>query len=157
MPPDISARDYCSAPLWSESIQVPALQRTFERTALESKYLEIYWTSLLPHGHAFPPQAGHYSTTRWTGATQDLYHKDPFVHNALLANALSLTAQKTKDPSLMAQGWRLYGVSLQALARSLRAKNTQDWGRTLAASGLLASYEVGIAHTVLHALVQFIS
>lgn len=143
MLPHIPAPYYHSASLWSQSAQPHVLQRTLERTALESKYLEIFWTSLLPHGHAFPAQAGHYSTTRWTGATQDLYQEDSLVRNTLLANALSRVAQKNEDPSLMAQGWRLYGISLQTLAHLLRDRKIRDWGRTLAVSGLLASYEVG--------------
>lgn len=152
MPPHNGTRGYRPAFAWSRIAQPNTLQRSLERTALESNYLNIYWTSLLPHGHAFPPQAGHYSTTRWTDATQDLYHEDPLVRNALLANALSRVAQKTGDLSLMAQGWRLYGISLQTLAHLLRDRNMQDWGRTLAVSGLLASYEVRNACVILKVL-----
>lgn len=146
-PTHTSARDNLPARFRTRSPQPPLLKRSLESTALESKYLEIYWTSLLPHGQAFPPQAGRYSTTRWTDAIQDLYHEDPLVRTALLANAVSLMAQTTENPSLMAQGWRLYGFSLQATARSLTGGKLQGWGRALALSGLLASYEVVTACT----------
>ncbi|KAJ9607131.1 hypothetical protein H2200_008203 [Cladophialophora chaetospira] len=129
-----SVQDQISAPM--------LLEKSLERTAREVKYLEVYWTSLLPHGQAFPPQAARYSTTRWTSAIQDLYHKDPLVRVVLLANALTRTAQRIEDPSLMVQGRRLYGLSLQAVARSLLDKKRQDSGRILAASGLLTSYEL---------------
>lgn len=133
----ISERDQGSAPF---------LQKSLERTARESQFLEVYWTALLPHGHAFPPQAARYSTTSWTSAIQDLYHQDSLVRLVLLANALTLTAQRTEHPSLVVQGRRLYGMSLQAIARSLQDKKRPNWGRMLGASGLLASYEVAFTH-----------
>jgi hypothetical protein len=123
-------------------LSAPVLEKSLERTACESKYLEVYWTSLLPHGQAFPPQAAHYSTTSWTSAIQDLYHEDSLVRVILLANALTLTAQRTEHPSLIMQGRRLYGLSLQGMARSLLDKRQKNWGKILAACGLLTSYEV---------------
>lgn len=125
-----------------DRVSSPVLERSLERTACESRCLEAYWTCLLPHGQAFPSQAACYSTTKWTSAIQDLYHQDSLVRVVLLANALTLTAQRTKIPSLMVQGRRLYGLSLQMIARSLRDKNQRDWARILASSGLLAGYEV---------------
>ena len=129
-----SAHHQLLAPIWEKSL---------ERTARECQYLEVYWTSLLPHGQAFPPQAARYSTTSWTSAIQDLYYKDPLVRVVLLANALTLTAQHTNHLSLMMHGGRLYNLSLRLIARSLLDKRRQNTGGTLAASGLLASYEVG--------------
>lgn len=123
----------------------PVLRRSLEHSALEAKYLGFFWTSLLPYGQAFPSQAAQYSTTSWTSAVQDLYHKDPLVRLVLLANALTATAQRIKQQSLILQGRRLYGLSLQQVARSLADKKRQDWGKILAASGLLASYEVEVS------------
>lgn len=123
-------------------LSTPVLEKSLERTACESKYLELYWTSLLPHGQAFPPQAARYSTTSWTRAIQDLYNDDSLVRVVLLANALTLTAQRTESPSLIVKGRHFYGLSLQAMSRSLLDKKQLNWGRILAACGLLASYEV---------------
>ena len=132
-----------SQPRGSEHHQLlaPIWEKSLERTARECQYVEVYWTSLLPHGQAFPTQAAHYSTTSWTSAVQDLYHKDPLVRIVLLANALTLTAQLSKQPLLMVQGWRLYSMSLRLIARSLLDKRRQNTCGVLAASGLLASYE----------------
>lgn len=121
--------------------QTTVLVKSLERTARESQYLEVYWTSLLPHGQAFPPQAARYSTTSWTGAIQDLYHKDPLVRIVLLANALTLTAQQIKHPPLMVQGGRLYSMALRLIAQSLLDTQRHNVSGVLAASGLLASYE----------------
>lgn len=108
-----------------DQLSDPVLEKSLERTACESKYLEVYWTSLLPHGQAFPPQAARYSTTSWTSAIQDLYHEDPLVRVVLLANALTLTAQRTEPPALIVQGRLLYGLSLQD-------KKRRNCGRILA-------------------------
>lgn len=60
----------------------------------------------------------------------------------LLANALTLTGQRSGEPGLRQYGCRLYGSSLQAVARSLVDKKRRDWGGILAAFALLAAYEV---------------
>lgn len=142
-PPPLALLDTTRAHVSAQNQpSAPVLRRSLERTACESKYLELYWTSLLPHGQTFPPQAALYSTTSWTSAIQDLYHVDPLVRVVLLANALTLAAQRTESPSLIVQGSRLYSLSLQAMSRSLLDKKRRNWGRMLASCGLLASFEV---------------
>ncbi|KAI1322411.1 hypothetical protein F5Y16DRAFT_404513 [Xylariaceae sp. FL0255] len=123
-------------------ISSPVLHTSLERTAHETKCLEVYWTSLLPYGQAFPPQAASYSTTGWTGAIQELYQRNPLVRTVLLASGLTLTAQRTGCQSLMAQGRRLYGSSLQMMAYFLEHKKLRHWDSILAASGALAGYEL---------------
>lgn len=118
------------------------LHPSLERAAHESKSLELFWNCLLPHGKTFPAQAALFSTTSWTGAVHNLSCRNTLVRVALLANAFGLAGQLSGQPSLTVQGWRLYGWSLQAVARTLLDRGKSDWGETLAASGLLASYEV---------------
>ncbi|EXJ69487.1 uncharacterized protein A1O5_07523 [Cladophialophora psammophila CBS 110553] len=118
------------------------LERSLGRTALEIKYLDFYWTTLLPNGQPFTPRAARYSTTSWTGVVQDLGQRQGLVHLALLTNALGLLGQVSGQQSTIMQGWRLYGRSLQALAKSIPAKSQEAGDGLLAASGLLAAYEL---------------
>lgn len=119
-------------------------QKSFDRTARECKCLEVYWTSLLPHGQMFPSEAARYSTTSWTKAVQDIYRQDPLVRVVLLSNAFTLAAEHAQHEriSLDVQARRLYGLALQMMTQSLLHQKRQDFARLLAAAGLLASYEV---------------
>ncbi|KIW93483.1 uncharacterized protein Z519_06088 [Cladophialophora bantiana CBS 173.52] len=118
------------------------LERSLGCTALERKYLDFYWTTLLPNGQPFTPRAVRYSTTSWTGVVQDLGQRQGLVHLALLTNALGLLGQVSGQQPIIMQGWRLYGRSLQALAKSIPAKGQEGSDGLLAASGLLRAYEV---------------
>jgi hypothetical protein len=117
------------------------LERSLERGALESKYFDVYWTSLLPNGQIFSPQAARYSTAGWTGVVQDLCQRDDLVRLALLANALGLLGQHSGQQPIIMEGWRMYGRSLQVLAQSLPAMS-QGSDRVLTTSMLLAQYQV---------------
>lgn len=125
------------------------LERSLERVALESKYFEIYWDSLLPNGQAFTPLAAQYSTTSWIGVVQDLCQNDDAVRLALLTNALELVGQYVGQQAMIIEGWRMYGRSLQMLAKSLPASSQEGSDNLLAASGLLAAYEVRMGVSLL--------
>jgi hypothetical protein len=129
------------AVLLSQALPV-MLERSLECTALESKYFEVYWASLLPNGQAFTPQAAQYSTTGWMGVVQDLCQRDEAVRLALLTNALGVVGQHSGQQPMIVEGWRMYGRSLQMLAKSLPARSQEGSDKLLAASGLLAAYEV---------------
>ena len=118
------------------------LERSLERTAFESRYCELYWASLLPNGEAFSPRAARYSTAGWTGVVQDLSHRDDMVRLALLANALRLLGQHSGQESIMIEGCRMYGRSLQLLALSLPAAGPETRDKLLTTSLMLAQYEV---------------
>ncbi|OAP63364.1 hypothetical protein AYL99_02591 [Fonsecaea erecta] len=102
------------------------LEQSLGRPAVETKYLEFYWTALLPNGQPFPPRAARYSTTSWTGVVQDL----------------CLLGQVSGQQQITMLGWRLYGRSLQALAKSISANGHERNDGLLAASALLAGYEL---------------
>ncbi len=113
-----------------------------ERTALEHLCLNLYWTSLFPHGRSFPAEAALYSTTNWTSAAQSLSLTNSTVHLALLANALGVAGRQNNELAFTIQGLQLYSAAMQALARSLHISGHQNWGALLTASGLLAGHEV---------------
>jgi hypothetical protein len=118
------------------------LGRSLERTALELKYFEAYWASLLPNGEAFTPRAAQFSTTSWIGVVQDFCQWDDAVRFALLSNALELLGQHSGQHEMITEGWRMYGRSLHMLAKLLPARTPGGSDKLLAASGLLAAYEV---------------
>ncbi len=118
------------------------LEASLERTAVSARYLEIYWTSFLPHGQGFSPRAAQYSTTSWVGVVQDLCYRSDVVRFALLANALGLVGQQSGQASVIMEGWRMYGKSLHTVANALAAAQGAGTENLLAASGLLAVFEV---------------
>ncbi|OQV03760.1 hypothetical protein CLAIMM_08763 [Cladophialophora immunda] len=91
----------------TSSTALLVLERSLGCTALEAKYLDFYWTTLLPNGQPFPPRAARYSTTSWAGVVQDLCHRHSLVRLALLTNALGLLGQVSGRQQIIVQGWRL--------------------------------------------------
>ncbi len=122
-------------------------QKSFERSALESKYFETYWSSLLPNGEAFSPIAVRSTTLGWTNIVQELYPKDDLVRFALLASATGLLGQHSGEKSLVMEGWRMYNRSLQVLANSLPAVSQEKSNRLHVTCKLLAQYEVCLSHS----------
>ena len=120
------------------------LDPSLERTAVDLKYFGLYWSSFLPNGKAFTPQAGRYSTTGWTAVVQNLCQLDDGVRLALLTNALGLAGQESGQRSLILEGWRMYTRSLQTLAKSISTVGQRKPDMLLAAASLLAGYEVNL-------------
>lgn len=118
------------------------LKHCLESSAWESKYFEVYWTSLLPNGQVFSPQATQYSTAGWSGVVQDLCYQDNLVRQALLANAIGLLGHHSGQHSIVMEGWRAYGRSLQMLSRSLLSMSQENHDKILATTMLLKQYQV---------------
>lgn len=118
------------------------LDRALERTASESRYNEVFWTSFLPNGQGFSPRAARYSTAGWFGTVQGLCQRSESVRLALLANSLGTVGQATGQQQLVVEGWRMYGCSLQVLARSLAVMSREKSDELHATCCLLAQYQV---------------
>lgn len=73
---------------------------------------------------------------------RDLCQKDDLVRFALLANALLILGEQSKQRSVAVEGWRAYGRCLQMMARSLPAIAEERGDELLTASTLLAEFEV---------------
>lgn len=75
---------------------------------------------------------------------QDLAQNEAGVRTGLLANALALVGQKTKQLSVVMEAFNMYTKALQTLDLSLRhiklEETTEDPGRMT--SVLLAAFEV---------------
>ena len=117
-------------------------QKSLERTSLESKYFETFWTSLLPNGEPFSPQAAALSPLGWTCIVPSLCTSDDLVRLALLANATGLLGQHSGEQALIVEGWRMYGRAMHALAALIPAASQERNDRLQVASKLMAQFEV---------------
>ena len=124
-------------------------ERSLDRSASESNHVGFYWTSLLPNGQVYSAQATRYSSLGWAGVVQDLWHQHDLVRLALLANALGLLGQHSGQQAMIMEGWRMYGRSLQLLAKLLPAMSKDKADILCTTSMLLAQYEVRLSSGVL--------
>ena len=125
------------------------LEQCLETSAWDSKYFEVYWTSLLPNGQAVSPRAAQYSTAGWSGVVQELCHQDSLVRQALLANALGLLAHHSGQHSIVMEGWRAYGRSLEMLSQSLSCMSQDSHAKMLATAMLLKQFQVSLVSAIL--------
>ena len=118
------------------------LQHSLDRTALESKYMEIFWTSILPNGEAASLQAARHSNFGWIRVVQDLCNRDTLVRLGLLTNVVGLIGQDTGQRSMLMASWCMYGSLLQTMARLLAVISQERNERLLVITMLIARYEV---------------
>ncbi len=71
-----------------------------------------------------------------------LCQRDKLVRLALLTNALGVLGEQSGQPSVTLEGWRVYGKTLQTLARSPPAQCNEKADQFLITSQLLSQYEV---------------
>lgn len=109
---------------------------------LQLQCFDNFWSSLLPNGRTFSDQAIQYSTAGWLGKVQDFCQRDGLVRLTVFANALGMLGEQSGQRSMILEGWRTYGMALQALARSLPAAGHRKCDELLMASQLLGQYEV---------------
>ncbi|KAF4943718.1 hypothetical protein FGADI_13217 [Fusarium gaditjirri] len=142
----LSSRSYSPRHASDQTVvSTPLLDLSLERTAAESRYLFLYWRFLLPNnGQMFSLQATRHSTTGWIQVVQDLAQNDEGVRTGLLANALALVGQQTKQLSAVMEAYNMYSKALHILARSLphikQEKTTEE--TKLMTSALLAAFEL---------------
>lgn len=137
--PHILCRKSPSTPVTSGS---PLLDPSLEHVALQSQCFDNFWNALLPNQQAFSDQAARYSTAGWTEVVRDLCQKDDLVRFALLANALLILGEQSRQRSVVVEGWRAYGRCLQMMAQSLPIIAEERGDKLLTASTLLAEFEV---------------
>jgi hypothetical protein len=111
--------------------------------AVQSQCIEKFYSTLLPNGKRFSSQAALYSTAGWIGTEDGAYTKSSPVRLALLANALSVLGEESREHAMTVEGLRAYGRSMKVLARSLPVITADNGDDILTTALYLGQYEVG--------------
>ena len=142
-PMSLAKSKYGSPPLETPPLNASStLVWSLAHEAEQSQYLGTFWSSFLPNGQAFSSQAALYSTARWFCVVQEQCEQDDLVRYALLANALGVLGEARGQRALKVQGVRAYGRCINLLARLIPTKLEEKGDEMIAASTLLAFYEV---------------
>lgn len=122
-----------------------ALQRSVDRTAVESQCRSIFWDLYMPQGDAsvrdaFILRCGH--PMNWAEVIRDVSNHDRSLEDAFSALSISRVGQGNKDIRLVHESTKLYGKALKELQGALFDPKRMFSNQVLMACMLLGLYEV---------------
>lgn len=115
---------------------------TLTRSAYESKYLGLFWSTYLPNGRALSAASAQDALGGWTNTILALYPTCNMLKKTLLALCLTARGKLDDKKWMQEQGLRLYVNVLQDMAEALQNPPGQNSDAVLTTTKLFSLYEV---------------